>query len=195
MRHRTTCKCSRPAWWSSTRCPMPPVPTASAPVRATARCSAPGKWTKRESSRDPDVKIPAGAKVLSNFQSLTLAETYVTVGAPDRGALQSGGKGLVLVPVTHPNDLYVGEFFEFVMQYDGKPLADQKVEITEAVWTSDRKPHVETLLTDAQGHAVFKLQDAGTWVALSRYRTPAPAGAPVDEISNSTTLTFRGLDQ
>ncbi len=150
---------------------------------------------KRESSRDPDVTIPAGAKVLSNFQSLTLAETYVTVGAPDRGALHPTGKGLELVPVNHPNDLYVGEVFEFVMQYDGKPLADQKVEIAEAVWTSDRKPHVETLLTDAQGHAVFKLQEAGTWVALSRYRTPAPAGAPVDEISNSITLTFRVLDQ
>src|SRR3546814_19694633 len=79
------------------------------------------------------------------------------------------------------------------MQYDGKPLADQKVEITEAGWTSDRKPHVETLLTDPQGHAVFKLQDAGTWVALSRYRPPAPAGAPVDGRSNSTPPTPPGL--
>src|SRR3546814_17515177 len=127
MRHRTTCKCSRPAWWSSTRCPMPPVPTASAPVRATARCSAPGKWTKRESSRDPDVKIPAGAKVLSNFQSLTLAEPYVTVGAPDRGSLPPGGKGMDVVTVTHPNDLHVGEFVEFVLHYNVKPLAAQTI--------------------------------------------------------------------
>lgn len=150
---------------------------------------------KQESSRDPAAKIPAGAKVLSNFQSMTLAETYVTVGAPDRGALHAHGKGIELVPITHPNDLFVGEVFEFTVQYDGKPLAGQKVEISEAVWTSDRKPQVETLLTDAQGRASFKLQRAGTWLALTRYRTKAPAGAPVDEYSNSYTLTFRVLEQ
>lgn len=150
---------------------------------------------KQESSRDPAVKIPAGAKVLSNFQSLTLAETYVTVGAPDRAALQPRGKGIELVPATHPNDLFVGEAFDFTVQYDGRPLADQKVEITEAVWTSDRKPQVATVLTDASGRASFKLERAGTWLALTRYRTRAPAGAPVDEYSNSYTLTFRVLEQ
>ncbi|MFT3761308.1 MAG: DUF4198 domain-containing protein [Pseudoxanthomonas sp.] len=150
---------------------------------------------KRESSRDPAQKIPAGAKVLSDFQSLTQAETYVSVGAPDRGALKPYGKGLELVPVTHPNDLYVGEKFEFVVQYDGRPLAEQKVEITEAVWTSDRKPQVETLTTDAQGRVAFELRQAGTWVALTRHRTPAPAGSPTAEYSNSYTLTFRVLEQ
>lgn len=150
---------------------------------------------KQQSSRDPEAKIPAGAKVLSNFQSLTLAETYVTVGAPDRGALRPRGRGIELVPVTHPGDLFVGESFEFTVQYDGKPLADQKVEITEAVWTSDRKPQVQALLTDARGRASFKLERAGTWLALTRHRTKAPAGAPVDEYSNSYTLTFRVLEQ
>jgi uncharacterized GH25 family protein len=150
---------------------------------------------KQESSRDADAEIPAGAKVLANFQSLTLAETYVTVGAPDPGALRARGQGIELVPTTHPNDLFVGETFEFAVHYDGKPLADQKVEITEAVWTSDRKPHVVSVLTDAQGRASFKLDRAGTWLALTRYRTKAPAGAPVDEYSNSYTLTFRVLEQ
>lgn len=150
---------------------------------------------RRESARDPAATIPAGAKVLANFQSLTLAETYVTVGAPDRGALRPRGRGIELVPVTHPNDLFVGETFEFVVQYEGRPLADQKVEITEAVWTSDRKPQVHTLLTDAQGRASFKLERAGTWLALTRHRSPAPDGAPVDEYSNSYTLAFRVLEQ
>lgn len=149
---------------------------------------------KRESTRDAAVKIPAGAKVIADFQSLTLAETYVSVGAPDRTALAARGKGLEFVPVTHPDDLYVGERFEFVVQYDGKPLAGQKVEVTEAVWTSDRKPRVDTLVTDADGRALLKLEQAGTFVALARHRTPAPAGAPVAEYSNSYTLTFRVLE-
>ncbi|MCD7098085.1 DUF4198 domain-containing protein [Stenotrophomonas sp. MMGLT7] len=150
---------------------------------------------KRESSRDPATRIPAGAKVISDFQSLTLAETYVSVGAPDRGALAARGTGLEFVAATHPSDLYVGEHFEFIVQYDGKPLPAQKVEITEAVWTSDRKPHTETLLSDAQGRVRVTLRDAGTWLALSRYRTPAPAGAAVAEYSNSYTLTFHVLEQ
>lgn len=149
---------------------------------------------KRESSRDASAKIPAGAKVIADFQSLTLAETYVSVGTPDRKALAAHGTGLEFVPVTHPDDLYVGEGFEFVVQYDGKPLANQKVEVTEAVWTSDRKPQTLTLTTDAGGRVRLALQHAGTFVALSRHRTPAPAGAPVAEYSHSYTLTFRVLE-
>lgn len=148
---------------------------------------------KRESTRDAAVKIPAGAKVISDFQSMTLAETYVSVGAPDRVALAARGKGLEFLPVTHPDDVYVGEPFVFVVQYDGKPLAGQKVEITEAVWTSDRKPHIEQLTSDAQGKVSFTPKQAGNWLALSRYRSPAPAGAPVPEYSNSYTLSFRAL--
>lgn len=150
---------------------------------------------ERHSSRDPDVKIPEGATVLADFQSLTLAETYVSIDAPDRAALAPRGKGLELVPITHPNDLYAGERFEFLVHYDGRPLADQKVEIAEAVWTSDRKPHTEVLLTDAQGRVTLQLREAGTWLALMRHRTKAPAGSPTAEISNSYTLTFRVLEQ
>ena len=150
---------------------------------------------KRESSREPDARMPAGAKVVSDFQSLTRAETYVTIGEPSRGALAPSGKGLEFVPVDHPNDLFVGETFRFVVQYDGKPLANQPVEITEGVWMSDRKPRVVELKSDAQGQASFKLEQAGTWLALSRHRTTAPAGSKAAEISNSTTLTFRVLAQ
>ncbi len=148
---------------------------------------------KRESTRDPAVKIPAGAKVISDFQSLTLAETYLSVGAPNRNALAASGKGLEFVPVTHPSDLYVGESFEFVVQYDGKPLAAQPVEVTEAVWTTDRKPVEEKLQTDANGHVRLPLAKAGTFLVLSRYRSAAPAGAIAPEYSNSYSLTFHVL--
>lgn len=150
---------------------------------------------KQDSSRDPAVKIPAGAEVIANFQSLTLAETYVTVGAPDRGALRARGKGIELLPITHPNDLYVGETFEFAVHYDGRPLAGQKVQISEVVWTSDRKPQVVTVATDARGRARFTLARAGTWLALTRHRSKAPAGAAADEYSHGYTLTFHVLEQ
>lgn len=149
---------------------------------------------KRESSRDPSVTIPSGAKVISNFQSLTRADSYVSVGAPSRAALADDDMGLVFVPVTHPNDLYVGEDFEFIVQYDGKPLPAQKIEVTEAVWSSDRKASVQTLESDADGRVRMALTHAGTFLALARHRSAAPAGAPVPEYSNSYTLSFRVLN-
>ncbi len=150
---------------------------------------------KRESSRDPEAKIPEGAKLIDDFQSLTLAETYVSIDAPDRAALQPRGKGLELVPLTHPNDLYAGERFEFVVQYDGQPLADHAVEISEAVWAADRTPARHALKTDAQGHAVLAPLAPGAWLVLVRHRTAAPEGSQTSQISNSTTLTFRVLAQ
>lgn len=148
---------------------------------------------KRVSARDPAVPIPAGAKLISNFQSLTLAETYLSVAAPDRAALAARGQGLEFVPVSHPNDLYVGEAFDFVVQYDGKPLPAQQVEVSEAVWTSDRKPQTQTLTSDANGRVRLALTQAGTFIALSRHRAAAPSGAPVPEYSHSYTLTFAVL--
>lgn len=150
---------------------------------------------KRQTVRDPNVAMPKGATLIASFQSRTLAETYLSVGKPDRRALAPRNRGLELVPVTHPNDLYVGESFAFTVQYDGVPLAGQTVDISEAVWTSDRKPTQVSVTTDAAGRATLKLDRAGTWLALTRHRTPAPADAPVREYSNSTTLTFQVLEQ
>ncbi len=150
---------------------------------------------KRESSRDPDAKIPEGATLVDDFQSFTLAQTYLSIDAPDRAALKANGKGLELVPVTHPNDLYAGERFEFIVQFDGQPLADHLVEITEAVWGTDRKPTQHALKTDANGHAVLAPLQAGAWLALVRHRTKAPEGSPTSQISNSTSLSFRVLAQ
>lgn len=149
---------------------------------------------KRGGSRDADEPLPKGAKLLSHFQSLTLAETYLSVGAPDRGALAPYGKGLELVPITHPSDLYAGENFAFEVRFDGKPLAAQTVEFTEAVWTGDRTPETLNVTTDAAGRATFKLGRAGTWLALTRHRSPAPQGAAAPEYSNSYSLAFRVLN-
>ena len=59
--------------------------------------------------------------------------------------------------------------------------------------TADRKPAVETLQTDAAGRVRLPLAKAGTFLALSRYPSAAPAGAMAPEYSNSYTLTFHVL--
>ncbi len=77
----------------------------------------------------PDVlaNIPANAQELAISQSMGRVETFVTAGKPS--TVKPVGKGLELVPVTHPNDLYAGESATFQMQIDGKPAADLDVNV------------------------------------------------------------------
>ncbi|MBV7486784.1 DUF4198 domain-containing protein [Bordetella sp. BOR01] len=66
--------------------------------------------------------LPAQAQDVEISESVGRVETFVTAGKPS--ALKPVGKGLELVPVTHPNDLYTGETATFQMMLDGKPAAD-----------------------------------------------------------------------
>lgn len=109
-------------------------------------------------------------------------------------ALKPYGTGLELVPVTHPSDLYRGERFDFTVQYDGQPLPAQTVEIHRALGDGARQPAPLTLTTDTAGKASFALDQAGTYLALIRYRGPAPAGAAAPMYGNNYTLSFRVLE-
>lgn len=149
---------------------------------------------KTSSSRDPAAPLPAGATLTSHYQSLSRSEVYLTAGAPTTPALAPYGKGLELVPTTHPSDLYRGERFDFSVQYDGVPLAAQKVEIHRALGDGTTQPAPLTLTTDAAGKASLALDQAGTYLALIRYRGPAPAGAAAPMYGNNYTLTFRVLE-
>jgi len=71
--------------------------------------------------------IPAGATAVQVSEMDTRVETYVTQGAPNDTALKPSNVGLELVPVTHPNDLIVGEKASFRLLVDGKPAPDLKV--------------------------------------------------------------------
>lgn len=148
---------------------------------------------KTESARDPATPVPAGAKMLVHYQSLSVSEAYVTVGAPTAAAVSPYGKGLELVPATHPGDLYAGEGFDFNIHYDGRPLPKQKVEIFRATGDERSEKAVATLTTGDQGEARFAMDTPGTYLALIRYRSAAPAGAAVPEYGYNYTLTFHVL--
>lgn len=67
--------------------------------------------------------IPAGATDVKLMETQSRNEIFVTVGAPTDAVLKPTGKGLELVPVTHPNDLVAGEAATFQFLVDGKPAA------------------------------------------------------------------------
>jgi len=71
--------------------------------------------------------VPARAQDLEITQNVGRVETFATAGKPS--TIAPSGKGLELVPVTHPNDLYADETATFQLTLDGKPAADLDVNI------------------------------------------------------------------
>ncbi|MFB0487385.1 DUF4198 domain-containing protein, partial [Vibrio cholerae] len=95
--------------------------------------------------------------------SLGRVETFVTAGKP--GAIKPVGKGLELVAVSHPNDLYSDEPATFQMLLDGKPAAGLEMEIVpNGSRYRDKVEEIE-LKTDADGKFQVKWPQPGMyWV-------------------------------
>ncbi len=88
-------------------------------------------------------------------------ETFVTNGAPSE--IKSTGRGLELVPVTHPNDLYAGEEISFKMLSDGKPAANVEVVMIQGADRYRDEPGEMKLKTGADGVFKVKPEQAGMY--------------------------------
>ena len=73
--------------------------------------------------------IPKEATDIRIRENLGRNEVFVTLGAPTETVFQPTGKGLELVPVTHPNDLVADEPARFRFLVDGKPAAGLKLTV------------------------------------------------------------------
>jgi len=114
-------------------------------------------------------EVPVNAKNLQVSESAGRVETFVTAGKPTTEALKPSNVGLELVPVTHPNDLYAGEPASFRMLLDGKPAAQQEIEII-AGGTRYRDQQQEIkVTTDANGQfSVTWPQPGMYWLESTR---------------------------
>lgn len=122
---------------------------------------APKRW--RGSVERFAAEVPADAAKLQVSQSQGRIETFVTAGAPTKRVFEPTNRGLELVPVTHPNDLYAGEAATFRFLLDGEPAVQLPVVIV-AGGTRYRDSQDEIALTsDAQGAVSV------TWPAPGMY--------------------------
>jgi uncharacterized GH25 family protein len=104
--------------------------------------------------------IPTNAAKLDVEQVQRRVETFVSVGKPS--ALAPTGKGLELVPLRHPNDLYAGEPAKLRFLLDGKP-ARIDVQIIAGGTRYRDAPAEMRLTTDANGEVTV------TWPAAGLY--------------------------
>ena len=120
-----------------------------------------GGMLRNATVEDLATKIPKDALNLQVTESAGRVETFATNGSPSDVALI--GKGLELVPVTHPNDLFAGEAATFRLVVDGKPAAGLEVEIVRG-GTRYRNAQGEIkATTDANGAFSVTWPEAGMY--------------------------------
>lgn len=132
----------------------------------------PHRWRGNEAALKTEV--PAQAKDLRVTQIANRVETFVTVGKPSLGALAPTGVGIELVPVTHPNDLYVGDAATFKLLLDGKPTAGLKV--TVIAGASRYRDQVNAIDTSTDADGSFTV----TWPQAGMYWLHAAPGSERD---------------
>ncbi|HWU80822.1 MAG TPA: DUF4198 domain-containing protein [Caulobacter sp.] len=144
-----------------------------------------GEWKFFEGEKAPADAI--------DMRSLTLAEVYVTRGAPNDAALAPIGKGLEFKPVTHPSKIVTGQDAVFEVLFDGKPLANQPITLQGADDRyADSKSAPTTVTSDAKGRFAVRVERSGVYQIQSRHRiAPAAAGQPGQSFTYA--LTFESL--
>lgn len=144
-----------------------------------------GEWEFFEGSKAPADAI--------DMQSLTLAEVYVTRGAPNDMALAPHGKGLEFRAVTHPSKIVTGQDAVFEVLFNGKPVPGQVITLQGADDRyADTKAAPRILKSDANGRFAVRVDRSGVYQIQSRYRVAAPApGQPGQSFTYA--LTFESL--
>ncbi|MBN8528632.1 MAG: DUF4198 domain-containing protein [Caulobacterales bacterium] len=137
-----------------------------------------------------EVGVPPVEAPRVDVQNITVAEAYVTRGAPDRAALSPTGRGLELAPLTHPNAIVAGEDARFRLLFDGRPLSGVAITVYREAGRYGGRSVAAELITDPDGGFTVNAPDPGAYMTLARYRTEAPAGSNPPYRSYTHTLTF-----
>ncbi|MAI91039.1 DUF4198 domain-containing protein [Ponticaulis sp.] len=127
------------------------------------------------------------------FHSRRNVEAYVTLGAPSTDAFATTDEGLELRPITHPNDVYVGEEASFSFVMDGAPAEGLEVEIVEGNDRYRDDPGAVTVTTDADGVFSFTPEEAGRyWISTSVRGSGEFEGHEIG-VGQSYVVTFEAL--
>lgn len=149
---------------------------------------------ERFTMEDPSEPIPEGTELISFYQSITMAEAYVTRGGPTDKALQARGDGLEFKTNSHPNDVFVGETLNLQALYYGEPLAELNVDVFLASQQFGDDSPLITLISGRHGELNFTPEEQGVYLLRSRHRAEAPEGSAAPEFSHTYTLVIEAFE-
>lgn len=153
--------------------------------RIGAQVKVDGAWRPLEPGQTP----PAGAEVRRS-QTATVAEVYVTKGAPTRAVLDVPVGRLAIRTDAHPNAIYLDEGVTLTVTFDGVPLADQPLELDREGGAYEEPKFHKVLRTDGEGRVKLDLDRPGAYLVMTRHQADAPPGAETAVRSYTTSLTF-----
>jgi len=142
-----------------------------------------GAWRELQAGETP----PDGAPT-TTLQTVTVADAYVTLGEPNRTAVDRTIGRLALRPITHPNQVLASQGFQVQATFDGAPFANAALVLYKAGEPETDLDRYAT--TDANGHATLTLEGPGQYILVARHRANAPAGSPAQVQSFTTSLVF-----
>jgi len=114
-------------------------------------------------------QVPKDAANLIVSNVYNRVETFVTAGAPTNTVLEETGKGVELVPITHPNDLYAGEQAQFKIHLNGQPAIGAEVEVIPAGMRYRDQQNEITTRSDSEGVISITWPHAGQYFMEVRY--------------------------
>jgi uncharacterized GH25 family protein len=124
-------------------------------------------------------EIPKDAQDVRVTRTQSRVETFVTRGKPNNDSLKPTGRGIELVAITHPNDLFAGETATFRFLDDGKPAAGYGVTVILAGKRYQDKLTELNLDTDKNGEIKVTWPQAGMyWLEVEPARPARPQGGP-----------------
>ncbi len=144
-----------------------------------------GEWV---STAETGGKVPANATATKLRETETVADAYLSKKAPTRAPVDVKVGRLVIQPLTHPSDAFLGEPFKFQLLFDGKPLAGHVMNIDRGGARYDASKFHEEAPTSADGSMSLEFDKAGIYIIWTRFDASAPEGADVDERGYTTAL-------
>lgn len=115
-------------------------------------------------------RVPKDADKLTVTQFSRRMETFVTLGAPTEKTLQATNKGLELIAITHPNELYAGEAAKFKFLIDGKPaVGAEVVAIREGTRYRNAQEEI-SVKADENGVVTLNWNGAGRYFFEAEYQ-------------------------
>lgn len=137
--------------------------------------------------------IPAGASDVRISRNSSRTETFATLGAPNDVALQPTGAGLEMIPVSHPNDLVVGEPARFRFLIDGEPAANMEIEWVPGGTRYRDEAASEKLTTNADGVVEVTADQPGMHYLEAGQSEDLPDGGQIGSRRSSYTAVLEFL--
>ncbi len=136
-------------------------------------------------------EIPPEGAPTTTLQAVSLADVYVTRGAPTRVVVDRAIGRLAIRPLTHPNQVLAAAGFQIEVLFDGAPMANTAI-VIYAAGDPDTKLD-RFVVTGADGRALVSFEAPGQFVLAARHRANAPAGSEAAVRSYTTSLTFEAM--